>query len=549
MSDQEFEQLLAELADEPPVFERFQMLDVESLLPVQQQRLALFLRSQGRLRAVLGGAEPFVARVAAASSREGDRFVQQVMQRQAGRTAPKSVSKPVSRWLPWTVAAAACVAAMVSWLRPAGEMAGTAILAGQPAATEPGMAGAIGVLVNDARAVFAGDDPKTRGFLPGHYQMTQGLAHVRLLNGTDLVLKAPVAFTLRSAMRLHLERGGLRARVPEQAHGFTVATEGVEYRDLGTEFTVDADAGAGESSMHVYDGAVEVYSPTGKKLDQVPVGRSVSFSGGNLMQREAAETPSVPEAETVKYEDWWNRSQQMRQDPSLVAYYSFERDPAASGILKDVKAAGEAVHGTIHKARWVTGRWPGKQALFFDRDDDYVETLLPGSYTRMTVAVWVLLDRLDFKNNALFASNGWQPGAFHLNVSREAQVFGGVYHAGPPSLQSSEKLPLSVWSLVVMTVDEETGKVEGWINGRRVYGKDIEKAKSLVPGLCRIGSCLPPPNEGNPVRTIRGRIDELFVWGRVLSAREITDLYEHGSPNLLELPTMQTGRLKAAATR
>lgn len=543
MTDSEFDDLLAELAEEPPVFTRLHALDLDDLKPEQKRRLALFLRVQGKLKTAMTGADSFVARVMA-GRRDGEGFIREVMQEQSRR----SVTAPVrwkTSWLPWAVAAAACVMAMAGWWRPASppEVVVNAI---QTAPLHPAVAarsGAVGVLVNDARAVFAEGNPKAEGFAPGRYQMTAGLAHVRLLNGTDLVLKAPVTVSFESAMKLHLEQGGLRARVPEQAHGFTVAAAGVEYRDLGTEFTVNAGVEPGQSSMHVYDGEVEVFDTRGQKLDHVLMGKAVSFSSGNLERSLAAEPPSVPGAETVKYENWRDESHRLRSDPALVAYYSFERDAASPAQLKDVKATGEPLSGTIHGARWVSGRWPGKQALFFDHDDDYVTTSIPGEFDHFTVAAWVLLDRMDFNNNAIFASDGWAPGAFHFNVDRQARLFGGGYGTSKTSLTTGV-LSLGVWSLVVMSVDEPKGLVQAWVNGRLVYKKTGVKSEGLRPGSCRIGSCLPPMHEGNPVRTIRGRIDELFIWKKVLPESEIADLYEKGSPDLLEMPPVTPVSLK-----
>lgn len=545
MTDSDFDDLLAELAEEPPVFTRLQALDLEDLAPEQQRRLVLFLRTQAKIRSSFSGAEAFTARVMA-GARAGEGFVQQVMQVQTQR---REVSPPrwKTDWLPWSVAAAACLMAFAGWWR--GEQAGSGqgrdVALTPPSTTQvssaatPSPRGAVGVLVNDARAVFASGDPRTQGFLPGRYAMTEGLAHVRLVNGTDLVLKAPVTVNFESAMKLHLEQGGLRARVPEQAHGFTVATTGVEYRDLGTEFIVNAGTEPGQSSMHVYDGEVEVFDAQGQKLDHVRMGKAVSFASGSLERKLADEPPSVPGAETVRYQNWQDESARMRQDPDLVACYSFERDSAHPEMLHDVKTQGEPLPGTIHGARWVSGRWPGKQALFFDRDEDYVTTHIPDDYRAFTVAVWVLLDRLDFNNNALFASDGWAAGAFHFNVDRQARLFGGVFGRSESSLTTGV-LSLGVWSLVVMTVDEAQGTVQGWVNGRLVYNKKGVQSEGLRPGPCRIGSCLPPPHEGNPVRTIRGRIDELFIWKKALGEAEIARLYEKGNPDLLEMPPAPT---------
>lgn len=528
MTDIEFDNLLADLAEETPCFSRMNALDLDALSAEQRRRLVLFLRAQAKIRESFAGAESFVARVMAKERAPADAeaFVESVMRRQSPKKMPWR-----SSWLPWSIAAAACLMAMGAWWRSMTPVVSPR--ADSVVSVIKHEKGALGVLVQEVHSSFTEVNPLEHGFMPGRYTMTRGLAHVRLVNGTDLVLKAPVTFSLETAMRLRLESGGLRARVPPQAHGFTVATEGVEYRDLGTEFTVSAGGKSGASSLQVYDGAVDVYDKAGKKLDSVTVGGAVSFQSGKVERGAAVQPPEIPGTDVVKQQKWLELSTRLRGDPSLLAYYSFERDAEMPTKLPDVKTMGEPAHGEIHGARWVSGRWPGKRALFFDRDEDFVETIIPGEHQQLTVAAWVLLDRLDYNNNAIFASNGWAPGAVHLNVSRYARLFGGA-HGPTRNTPATQLLATGVWSLLVMTVDAPGRRVDAWLNGRHIYEKLYESEPLIRPGTCRIGSCLPPPDEGNPLRTIRGRIDELAVWKRVLGAQEIENLYHDGCPNLLE---------------
>ncbi|MCW0217139.1 MAG: hypothetical protein OJI67_02340 [Prosthecobacter sp.] len=114
MTDLEFENLLAELADEPPVFTRLHALDLDELEPEKKRRLALFLRSQGKLKIAFAGADSFVAQVIN-GKRSGESFIQNVMQEQSRRNKP--VRKQPT-WLPWAIAAAACFVAVSGWWQP-----------------------------------------------------------------------------------------------------------------------------------------------------------------------------------------------------------------------------------------------------------------------------------------------------------------------------------------------------------------------------------------------------------------------------------------------
>jgi hypothetical protein len=233
---------------------------------------------------------------------------------------------------------------------------------------------------------------------------------------------------------------------------------------------------------------------------------------------------------------WEQVSRELREDPSLLAYYSFQRDPEDARALRDIKAHHDPLHGTVHGARWVTGRWPGKDALFFDKDDDHALVEIPGRHRQFSVAAWVLLDRFDFPNNAIFASHGWEPGDFHMNLNAQGRLFGGTFGRAQHKKTHPDLLQLGVWSLVVMVADEEAKTVRGWINGRQVLASVIENTWDIVPGVCRIGGCLSPEEKANPIRTLRGRVDELFVWNRSLAEDEIRRLYEEGRPSVLEHP-------------
>lgn len=523
MTDSEFQALLDFLADEPPAEEVFARLDPAELSPAQRKELALFLCAQAGIRAEIGGAETFARRVMSwAGKAEKETFTARVMDAHLTREATRRTGWRQAA--PWALAAAACVAAMSAWwARP-------------DAMPAPAADGAMAVMVDELKATFASSgSPLKSGFAPGAYHLEQGLAHLRMVNGTDLVLKAPVKFDIVNPMRIRLHEGDMRVVVPEMAQGFVVATADVDYLDLGTEFGVSAGTDGKGSSMHVFEGQVDVLK-NGEKLESVTLGKGVAFADGNLRAAPTPEPGRYPKANEIGLRRWEGLSRAWRQDPALVAYYTFEREPGKPGQLSDVKqAGGEAVHGTIHGARWVSGRWPGKQALFFDRNDDHVSLNIPGEYESFTVAAWVLLDRLDFPNNAIFASDGWEPGDFHMNLTSFGKPFGGAWPRTRYAQENQNPLTLGVWTLVVLSVDGKAQTSRAWVNGRvATDGTLVPPARPFKPGACRIGGCLVRPDEGNPVRTLRGRVDEVFVWSRALSAAEVTRLYEEGRPSLIE---------------
>lgn len=520
MTDEDFQTLLGLIADESSQAEIFETLDPEALSAEQREEIGLFLRAQALIRAEVGGEEAFSRRVMAWADKTAG-FTQRVMDVQQSRV------KPV-RWqriLPWSLAAAASIAALVSWWPVGSEQAGQTLAE----------LGAVGVLVDEVQAQFSeGRSPVKSGFAAGLYELEQGLAHLRLVNGTDIVLKAPVKFEIENAMRVRLRAGDMRVVVPEMAQGFIVATEGVDYLDLGTEFGVSASPDGKTSAMHVFDGQVDVMQ-SGKKIESVTLGQGVAFAAGELKSAPAPEPGRYPSANEIGLRRWELLSAQWRRDPSLVAYYSFEKNEAQPTQLRDVKAHGTPLHAEIQGPRWVSGRWAGKQALFFDQNEDHVALTVPGEFASFTVAMWVLLDRLDFANNALFASDGWDPGDFHMNLTSAGKPFGGMWPRTEYPRLNTHPVQLGVWTLVVMSVDGPGKSSRAWVNGRlSTDGHIIPPVQMLTPGTCRIGSCLTSPREGNPVRTIRGRVDEVLIWSRAMDGTEVSRLYEEGRSSLLE---------------
>ncbi len=522
MTDTDFQQMLELLADEPPAVEVFEQLDPEALTVSQRRELALFLRAQARLQHEIEGGDAFAHRVMSWAQGQNEAFTAQVMR--AHQPAPRRNWRTL---LPWALATAACVVAALSWWPTPGST--------RRAANEGD--GAVAVLVDEVQARFQSSHaPQQSGFAPGHYTLEEGLAHLRMVNGTDLVLKAPMTFEIENAMRVRLRHGDMRVVVPEMAKGFIVATQAVDYQDLGTEFGVSAADDGKASSMHVFDGQVDVLKD-GAKMNSVTLGQSVAFADGKLTAAPAPAPDRYPSANELGRRRWQLLSQQWRRDPSLVAYYAFERQAQQPHVLADVKTQGQPLPGTIHGARWVSGRWPGTGALFFDRDDDYVEVEIPGEHTAFTVAAWLLLDRLEFQNNAIFASDGWEQGDFHMNLTAYGKPFGGAWPRSKAVWDERKALQPGVWTLVVLTVDQTTKTTLAWINGHLATKGNVEPPiVPLKPGTCRIGSCKVRSDEANPVRTLRGRIDELFVWGRALKSDEVSKLYEAGRPTLLESP-------------
>lgn len=477
--------------------------------------------------------------------------LQQALRREAlQRTALRALAVPGSnvvswqRLLPWGIAAAACVLAMFAhW--PAGPAPDGN--KGVVAISEPGQR-VTALLVDEAGAVFErARQPGEVRFDPGSYELESGTVHLRFVNGADLVVEGPAKFEIRDALRTNLLAGRVRAIVPPTAKGFTMVTREVAYEDVGTEFGLSMDAATGESLMHVFDGQVNLRSgdAAGLLLRSVHGGESVGYRDGQLQDSPEMDASVFPSPENIGHLRWSLERRKWLADPGLIAWFPFERGANASLLVNAARDHG-VPDGRIAGARWATGRWPGKQALWFDRESDFAEIEIPGEHTELTVAVWMKVDRLDREMIAILNSNGTDDGDLHFQMNRLGLPRGGlqgldrVYQrwVGNP-------IPIGKWVHVASVTSLPERRIVFYVNGQPVHEAELKGDDVPIrPGHCRLGNWFAEHRaDRESSRALRGLIDELSVWNRALSASELVALAESGRPSLLwsrENPPLKT---------
>ncbi len=116
--------------------------------------------------------------------------------------------------------------------------------------------------------------------LPGRVRLRQGLAAVRLLSGVELTLQGPLDLTFESAngVEARLERGRLLVWVPPRANGLIIRTRELEAWDIGTVFSVSADATG--SALLVFKGQVQVMESNGDAVGLCEAGEG-AWAGAN----------------------------------------------------------------------------------------------------------------------------------------------------------------------------------------------------------------------------------------------------------------------------
>jgi hypothetical protein len=197
-------------------------------------------------------------------------------------TTPVAPAPKIGRWAIWTTAAA--LAAIATF---------TAVFFAQsPSAAPSPPENSVAIVVEHEKTKFDdGESLATDEWLEaGRHRMSEGTARIALTSGVNLALAGPVDFELKSAKRLHLSRGRVRAYVPVAARGFTITTSrGVQIVDLGTDFGVAVD-GEQNVNVHVYSGSVKI---NGKAT--LVAGESQRIAGdGSVSPGDAAEIEQIP---------------------------------------------------------------------------------------------------------------------------------------------------------------------------------------------------------------------------------------------------------------
>jgi hypothetical protein len=378
----------------------------------------------------------------------------------------------------------------------------------------------------------------------GPLYLKSGYAAIRLDNGVKLIVQGPSHFSIDSLRLAHLDEGKLTADVPHAASGYSVKIPSGMVTDIGTTFGVTAFLNK-ESTVQVLKGSVQaqLFSDDGKQKSQVVLTEdhavALNPNIGSLASipaepdAYATDIRHLPPPPEAPYARWQKYSDQLRKDPSLLAYYTFDnKDQAPEKLLNRAAATAGKFDGQIENAKWDDGRFQGKPALKFNGDDSRVKLNIPQQMDQLTLAMWVRPDAWDAPIIALLDADGWSPnrlGEVHWQVWDQTLNI-GVFSPEPQHKQSSISLDaIGQWMLLVATIDTRTGVVTHYYNGIAVGSTKTGPTIPVSLGAAEIGRWNSLKETEFPSgRDLRGRVDELAIFSRTLTAAEIQAMYKAG---------------------
>jgi hypothetical protein len=424
-------------------------------------------------------------------------------------------------------------------------------------ATEPQATG-VAVLRRYVQVQWEPDSPRfgvgaTIGV--GPLRLKTGLVQLEFYSGATVVVEGPASLEILAADRFRIGSGKLRAIVPQSARGFTILSSAAELVDLGTEFGLEVSP-SGRTQVHVFQGKVEVYKPdsqrsgdsvqslvAGQGLQVDSEGRRVGIpaNGRIFLSREEVDRRARLEEEERRRQ-WQKGSEQLRRDPRLLAYYSFQNRSGDGRTLSADNPAKNGLDGAIIGCEWVSGRWRGKRALEFKRPGDRVRLTIPGQYEALTFMAWVRVDALEQRFNGLFLTDGFELRAPHWQITQEGKIRLGIRNgAEPRAFQNYDTKviftpeELGQWKHLATVYDAAVGRMAHYVDGQCVVKKTLRGERvSLSIGNAEIGNW-GTPGYGSfqryPIRNFNGRIDEFALFQAPLSDRDIQELYRMGEPN------------------
>jgi hypothetical protein len=382
---------------------------------------------------------------------------------------------------------------------------------------------------------------------PGRLRLKSGLAHLEFYSGATVIMEGPADLQLISSSEAYCTEGKLRATVPPQAAGFTIATPKLDLVDRGTEFGLSINPARTE--VHVFQGKVELYDPgadhaggPGKELktgsglclqDPGPARAIAADPAGFRTARDLAAL--IRAAMRRRQHDWLRAIAEWRRDPDLVVCYPFQPEHSWSRTLRD-EAAG-AHDGTIVGCSWGAGRWPGKQGLEFKQLSDRVRLHVPGTFDALTMAAWVRVDALPNRFNSLMMTDGGEEAAPHWHISNTGTIELGVQgfqrkgwvHYYTPTVFTAGRL--GRWTHLAVVYDRNNRRVTHYLDGESLDEQLLQLDIALRIGDAEIGNWNVGPRRHNqPIRYFSGCIDEFMLFGRALSGEEIQRLFDQGRP-------------------
>jgi len=374
-------------------------------------------------------------------------------------------------------------------------------------------------------------------------ELAAGYAEVTLDSGARVVLEGAAALDIQSAWEVTLRRGTLKASVPPEAIGFRVSHPAVEVVDLGTEFTMVADARGAE--VFVLKGEVEAAPRAGEEPEAILLRQNES-------RRFAATGMSDVSDSARKFARLTEPLALDRLAPATrYVHWSFDETRGNGFPAEASDAKSGAYDAELHQpgregAPIAGAKGRRGSALHFD-SRLYARAAFPGlsGNTPHTVVFWVRVPEdaplSGASSMVTWATKNKKLGKRHVGIdwNRDRNAgpigalrteFGGARAVGLTSLRDGRWHHVAVCFAPGNDDPMVPVQMKQYIDGRlesstiipgKMRGPAIADSAALFDAVwlgARIGATGPRQHR------FRGDLDELFIADRALEPHEIVSL-------------------------
>lgn len=406
--------------------------------------------------------------------------------------------------------------------------------------------------------------------------LTHGFAELTTERGATVLLEAPCTFEMTgsdNALRLHSGKLVGKCLTP-QSKGFIVHAPGIDVVDLGTEFGVQADQTMG-STVLVMDGEVRAQPTFESPKAFEPVVLQANQARRVKPQTGALEMIAVSEAPAF-HQDKPHPYVTAVLDAAPVAYWRFEDERGrvikntVADDFGDLEMVGPATltkDGVIGSAGRLVNR--GKPYGYFETLEPIQSLTNLDSYT---VELWYYTDEqysmasdnaigtlLNWYNPSqkLEDNRAWESVVLELgndfwqernNLIKPIGWRKNALRLYPPFIEEGEQkrevytatdYPVRKWQHVVLV--QNNGSVSLYLDGRLVesapYGFPAISSPVIRLGRSIIGevgdtdlASVYEPKQ-NDHRSLRGRLDEVAIYDKPLTAAQIAEHHALATQN------------------
>jgi hypothetical protein len=398
--------------------------------------------------------------------------------------------------------------------------------------------------------------PGQTWFEPGEYKTESGKLHLRFGESVDVIFTGASIFQILSEKEIFVQQGNIRTIVYDaRGYEFTIRTPSANYIDWGTEFCLNIQPNSTDQ-FEVDEGLVEVKdSKGGNSLGKFtpyknPILDDAPFTLIDLSNDLPGE---------AGFARWTDLVEKKSKDPDLLGLYTFERpyklnfDPKHQDFIAELPESVRdnlgthypsnliinqaetdiASHGVFRHCNRSYGRWPKNKSLKFTNQKSVIHLNLPGQFEEFTLQVWLQMHQSKSSQNTLFRSAKWDEfGKISLRTNRVGKPFHSIW--GETNLREnrySKTRLTNDWQLISYTFGQENGRVVSqiYINKELVskaYPKFVKyiKLDELLFGASINGKT------GVLKSNLDGRLDELSLWSKTFSEKDIEAEYHQGYP-------------------